>query len=145
MIIETSVFLEMDLKQLLLFQWNCPPVEEGPTRYEFTQYKVYYSYGKHQRCYDAWYAADKCVTSLSTDTQRFLQYFNNRRNTLLPLKTLLEVMDAVNYEEIKNCWCLWAYINKDGYYVCERHLPTIFDSCVAGLRFVTDDLVQQRW
>ncbi|AAS82733.1 ORF5 [Agrotis segetum granulovirus] len=134
----------MDLKTLLLFQWNTPPTKNVPRRYEYTPSRVYYSFGKHHRIYDHWYSCVKSVFTLSQETRDFLQVFNNRAQrddwSYIEVRKLLRDVD---YKEIEECYCLWAYVTKDGMPGCERVMEKIIEDCASGLVFVTDECVTQ--
>src|SRR5450432_1262453 len=109
-----------NLRSLLLFQWNTTPLDRLPERYEFTPSKVYYSFGRHHRCYDDWYVSFKSVHELSEKSVEFLRVFNNRANSKMSLNEVLHLLDNVDLKEIEDCVCLWAYVTKDGENACER-------------------------
>lgn len=137
----TASFLIMSLKELVKFQWNSAPVETEPMRCEFTQSKVYYSYGGHHRSYDDWFTGLRTVEELSPTSLEFLTTFNNRAQSRHTSASLEVLLDKVNFQEIENCYCLWAYVDREGNLACERDINVIFAHCTSGLRFVTDELV----
>ncbi|AUA60358.1 ORF127 protein [Operophtera brumata nucleopolyhedrovirus] len=128
------------LRQLLLSNWEDEP-NELPTKYEFTEYKVFYHYGEPHvgsPTYDNFYIG--LAEKLSEPARDAMNIFNSRRDMTHDEK--MDLLSDKICEEIEKKYCLWAYKDKQGQNQCDRDMKKILEYIKGNLTFVTDDCMK---